>query len=1165
MSLVLEYDFENGRAVNDDGTLEGVVKDGAFEQVDSQVPDLGPITHALRFGSPGGHLEVPALNGLSKPMPAFTAELAFSPASGAAGRQNLMEGQATALALFIERVRTGVIVTASVNTSKGWRSVSSRPVPMEHDTWHSATLACTGDSVVLLVDGELSARRNLRGAALAPTGTGPFFLGTWVDGARYSFSGRLGLVRLHDEVPAHLIGRVVKAEATGLGEIDSRHSELAGMLGDPLGDEHGVPGGRYRQYKGGDLVWSMAHGCREVHGAIVEHYRKLGGPTGLLGLPVTDEEPGGRTGCKRNRFTGGWILWSSGTGAREVHGDILKHYIRLGGESSFLGLPISDELPEKGGRRSEFQGGTTYWSPATQAFEVHGGIRAAYLALGGPGGLGFPITDEADCHGGRVSRFAGGAAIYWHSSVGAFEVHGDIGKLYDEMGGPRSYLGWPISHEGGIGGTDVRFNDFQKGCITWTPAAKCAVHTSKTVRMVRLRSGHIDDGYTVDIPPSNDRSAELIAQATIAVNGQNRVDKRRPASGHGGTTLDMSGVSHTFGPIRHDTVVDITVSAHDYDAGSGNDWLGRFTIRLDAKNSWGLTSANQGQHNGTPLSERGGHAPRLNSLELDWSVGIDSPAPLPGPSFRKQGFWQFDNFSTPTLSERQYVETFSDVEHTDGTWEKLTHPWDTLYYELAYKGVASSGNCFGMSLEAAYAMTGRSTYFQPIHQYRSASGETEVDNNTVGEQFRSTFNRKQGYQLGGEAIDWFIGRVLSGSSLRPSQVLREVAECLRRRDWPALCMSDIEEGRGHCVFPYYVDGNRIYVADPNVPYVIDRPATHGGPTWIEVDPNKETFAFIGGGLDYKSGTWAEGVLPKVLLTVYPHHVLATRPRTPMYEVLMALLGMLGGIVVLAGEAEVTQVTSGARTLYDDKGRLRSSDLPGLVPVPLLGMPRRQPLGKAVLTDLGHLGPLLERSPAIKALSGRRRAPGLPRLLAARGALPDDASITVTGTGAGQYRTWLRGTQQMARLEGVTVGGRQDVLQLRQGAGMRGAAHVLSSADAVLGLGWGATGQDSAAPYGVFAELAVGKDATSSIGAAATGLGAVVNPSGRPRPVEVQLTTGTGKQSRTVRVPLAPGDATEAFEIRPADGASPLGQQQVQRLSGVGGHVIERILVDPLQR
>ena len=210
--------------------------------------------------------------------------------------------------------------------------------------------------------------------------------------------------------------------AVDLGLIQLHWRELGGstgLLGAPLTDEYAVAGGRAQDYRGGRVLWSPATGAHEVHGLIRERYERADGPAGFLGLPTSDElaVPGGRA----SEFTGGRVSWSAATGARETHGLILAHYLALGGPARW-GLPTTDELAVPGGRASTFAGAQFYWSPGTGAREVHGAILARYLELGGPSsGLGLPTSDEQAVPGGARSDFTGGSLV-WQAATGAVSL-----------------------------------------------------------------------------------------------------------------------------------------------------------------------------------------------------------------------------------------------------------------------------------------------------------------------------------------------------------------------------------------------------------------------------------------------------------------------------------------------------------------------------------------------------------------------------------------------------------------------------------------------------------------------------------------------------------------------------------------------------------------------
>src|SRR5664280_2425844 len=159
-------------------------------------------------------------------------------------------------------------------------------------------------------------------------------------------------------------------------------------------------------------------------GAIGQHYAALGGPSSVLGAPVTDElgTPGGRG--RFNHFQGGSIYWTPQTDAHEVHGAIRDAWAGMGWETSLLGFPVTNELgtPDKFGRFNHFEGGSVYWSPDTGAHEVHGDIRAAWAAMGWENsGLGFPVSSEYAVPGGRASDFQGGT-LRWDAGTRAVTV-----------------------------------------------------------------------------------------------------------------------------------------------------------------------------------------------------------------------------------------------------------------------------------------------------------------------------------------------------------------------------------------------------------------------------------------------------------------------------------------------------------------------------------------------------------------------------------------------------------------------------------------------------------------------------------------------------------------------------------------------------------------------
>lgn len=152
-------------------------------------------------------------------------------------------------------------------------------------------------------------------------------------------------------------------------------------------------------------------------------YADLRGAGGFLGAPTTDETIAPDGNGHFRHFQRGSIYWTSRTGAYEVHGRIRDEWSSLGWERSFLGYPLTDETgtPDGVGRFNHFQGGSIYWTPQTDAHEVHGAIRDKWASLGWErSSLGYPTSDELPAQDGvgRVSHFEHGS-IYWSAQTGA--------------------------------------------------------------------------------------------------------------------------------------------------------------------------------------------------------------------------------------------------------------------------------------------------------------------------------------------------------------------------------------------------------------------------------------------------------------------------------------------------------------------------------------------------------------------------------------------------------------------------------------------------------------------------------------------------------------------------------------------------------------------------
>ncbi|MFG2985631.1 DUF2599 domain-containing protein [Streptomyces sp. NPDC048258] len=162
----------------------------------------------------------------------------------------------------------------------------------------------------------------------------------------------------------------------------------------------------------------------------------------------------------------------------QIGGEIRAKYQGIGGETSPLGCPTSDELttPNGRGKYNTFDGGSIYWTPTTGAHPVWGAIRDKWGELRWEEGkLGFPVGDELTNPDnlGKRQEFEGGT-VYWHPvwSRGAHPVWGEIGKQWGVFGWEGGEFGYPTSDEvwdSSFHGVRQTFSGRQQIAMTWSP------------------------------------------------------------------------------------------------------------------------------------------------------------------------------------------------------------------------------------------------------------------------------------------------------------------------------------------------------------------------------------------------------------------------------------------------------------------------------------------------------------------------------------------------------------------------------------------------------------------------------------------------------------------------------------------------------------------------
>lgn len=199
----------------------------------------------------------------------------------------------------------------------------------------------------------------------------------------------------------------------GIGETWRNAGGINGTYGYPKTDEYFTGTSTIQDYQGGSILWSEARGITTVSGAINTTWRAYDAQTGLgvpLGNPVASVNGG-----SYQEFEKAKIYYSSTTGAKVVAGAVGGKYSSAGAEKGYLGYPKSAEIRglKNGGVKQEFTGGFIYWSSTSGAWVVKGQIRIAWTGKGAENSaLGYPVGDEYAVTGGIAQKFQGGVLTY---------------------------------------------------------------------------------------------------------------------------------------------------------------------------------------------------------------------------------------------------------------------------------------------------------------------------------------------------------------------------------------------------------------------------------------------------------------------------------------------------------------------------------------------------------------------------------------------------------------------------------------------------------------------------------------------------------------------------------------------------------------------------------
>ena len=876
---IVDYSFINlSKVSNPNGSYKATVK-GCSAVSGPGVTNMGNYPKAFHFSNGCVSCDI---SGADINFSKFTIKMMVRVSSKVNERQNLAESTHLPFSVYLDKDPEGgdFIVHGLVDTkSQNWGGVSTRfRKSLVKNKWYEICLAYDTNTIGLFADGSMVGIWAFPDGIIEKKTGSLLVIGAWIDKHRNPFKGDIAGFQWMDDIPSNYEIAIDNARDDAAWHISYKYESIKTkqFLGNeisPLRNDS-VSGNIIQEFQHGWMLFNFNVGAFEIHGQILNRYKVLPATKRkALGWLVSDEIDGEVNQSKKSLFRGGAIYWSPWTPARAVYNQMYLDYETLGEGSSAIGLPTHSPTYVSGGMYQNFQYGRMYYKYGEpKAFEVHGSILQRYNSLGHYGSiLGWPISNESDVFKnevvvGKSSEFERGV-IYWKSGIGAYEVHGDIGDKYHGYGGPAGPLGFPKTNESeipnhpGLG----KYSVFQGGVIVWYGS----IQQTYICPPFKIQFQRIE---TTDRDPWPKGENDIYMHLYVYRNNALVFHVRKPNSGdyggHNTKTLNYT-IPNQFFPDNYNTEFKFRCRAKDADYDSADDLLGDLTSALNIHNAWG-------QRDGCVYARQS-----IQHMKITWSVlpQFDESQ----YSERDWNFWGTGNFKTSKLSWDQYAAAFKDVTGDPDKSDHLISPLDYLFFKAVVEGIAKNGNCFGLSLEAIYAQKHKSLYNGPLNRYKLDDITNEV-------------NIKQAYQVGANAIWWFVSQFISGNTHDPKDVYNMGKKFAKSGNRPIYCITQkyFFTGAPHAILPWKWDTPspwKIQIFDPNSATDI---------TTLSINSSANTFSYNYGN-SYTGGAWSGG-----RFYLYPWLALNSVQRTPIGDAILLLLE--GSIIILGDSAETTSLT-----------------------------------------------------------------------------------------------------------------------------------------------------------------------------------------------------------------------------------------------------------------
>jgi LGFP repeat len=766
------------------------------------------------------------------------------------------------------------------------------------------------------------------------------------------------------------------------------------LLGEPRSKERSTRGklGRYQEYSDGMIIYHPSYGAcvltrsvfKKWMSASVSATNAHNGHTirEFLGFPTnsTYKTSDGSEVCM---FERGTIICRANGDAYVVFGEVYEKYLGSAGSGmavnfpSWMGYPTADVVALNADQLfGAFEHADIHWHKNHGAFTIHGGIRDKYNVIGASTyGFGNLLTDETDIvHNGAVvgksSQFEYGVII-WRAGIGAYALKGDIYGFYSKatggiMNAAEFDYGFPTSDMKRSSNGKYVYNNFQNGILVCETATKTVSKINElTLRVSRIESTNEadetsdDDPYLVIKLTPSIAIAGLPSQFSIPNERSIGEDIKKGGDGiyyyNGKTNFDLDAADQIVCkiPIRDGAIkLDVEIETWDWDDGLNfaNNLFARCKGSYDINTMW--DTAGSAAVLDYTSTENNNEKARI-IFNFDPMVKIDKDDFV---NFRKNLWWNIDNYGVPRFSRRIFAQTFSDVDENEFP---LFHPFNAIFFEAVYKGLGANGVCFGMSAEAVYALKRRSVSTQFISKLQySDHTDGRYGKDPKGKPLpdpvrNESFQVKHGYQIGSELVRYYVSQFADGEVWNPVKSFYRARDMFASGDIPVMVLSESAVGfssGGHAVVPYHFDDsdpNRllIYICDPNKPVLESLEYNHAqNIIVINRTAGAEEFVFMLDGT--KNWTGRNGLFKGGRMFPVPYSMFSNQPKTPAAEVGLALLaltpllllggpilvplglmaGLFGGALFVCGSGATTgQITdSRGNTYLNDDGSVNYS-------------------------------------------------------------------------------------------------------------------------------------------------------------------------------------------------------------------------------------------------